>query len=229
MYVVRSDWLVESERAFSSIVSPPSEHGRPGSDMVVSILGTNEVIKALAQQLAWLSAVFRVAKSDQLTLSHVEFMCIRQGEFELRPFELEEIGTKQSACWHPLVKGSLVASDFPIPDRQGEIGLELPFQGMVQLARVSLLTMCGGRVALCGFSTLIYPTAQSSDTFQYGSSSCVQWHLVANEDLHSELNSTEIVAGVQSQWLNNENEEFLVQARTFVGYCKAAYIHLGTE
>jgi hypothetical protein len=131
MYVVRADWLVESERAFLSIVSPPSEHGRPGSDMVVSILGTKEVIKALAEQLAWLSAVFRMPKSDQLTLSHVEFMCISQGAFKLRLIELEEIGTKQSACWHPLVKGSLIASDFPIPDRQGEIGLELPFQAMV--------------------------------------------------------------------------------------------------
>ena len=66
----------------------------------------------------------------------MEFMWIDQGRFELRPGTLAIVSAESDSCWHPLLGNTVIADGFPIPTRDGEVGLELPFQSLIRLSKV---------------------------------------------------------------------------------------------
>ena len=81
----------------------------------------------------------------------------------------------------------------------------------------------GDRVVLYELSSLPYPTAfRSSQSSTKHPPSCMQWHVITDEQ-------PPISAGVFAEcgsWPNIENMASLPFARNFVGYCKAACIHM---
>ncbi|MCJ1384264.1 hypothetical protein MMC17_007380 [Xylographa soralifera] len=196
----------------------------------VTMKGTKEDVIFLAQQLVWLSAVFRTSNLNSLTLSHVNFMSVHEGIYEIRPGVLEELTPVSQICWYPLLGKCSIASGFPIPDRQGEIGLEVPFQALIATSRVSSSMVYDGRVAMYGFASLLFPTSQTIvQTADGDTKTSVQWHLVVSNNFRSELQHGDFLAEAQGDWLRVSDEDSLIQARSFVGYCRKASIMAGTE
>ena len=153
-------------------------------------------------------------------------MWIDQGKFELRPGKFATVSAESDPCWHPLLGKTVIADDFPIPPRDGEIGLELPFQSLIRLSKVDAEMDVGNRIVLYGPSSLLYPTSLHIEPYtERTTPRCVQWHLIAGEHPHV---SASLLAEDQS-WVKVEDKTLLTTGRSIVGYCKAARILVGTE
>lgn len=128
---------------------------------------------------------------------------------------------RKPLCWHSLFTSSVIAHDFPVPPRREEIiGIELPFEAMVALARVIYPMEYYDSIVLKGPSTILIPTARFSDS--------VQWHFISDgPDKRLTMNS--IADHHVSDWFKTCDFDLLRTARTFLGYCKTAEIHLGTS
>jgi len=57
----------------------------------------------------------------------------------------------------------------------------------------------------------------------------IQWHLLSSGDDHLRILSGEALAKHDDSWLKIGDAQTLRSARTFLGYCNAVCIHLGTE
>ncbi|KAH7413547.1 hypothetical protein BKA64DRAFT_661203 [Cadophora sp. MPI-SDFR-AT-0126] len=216
----------ESLETSLSVNELSSEGSGSNWNIAVSLVGTKTTIVHLAQQLAWLACVFRKNTSDQLSLSEVEFMWTGQGEFELRCGKDTAVSRTPDICWHALLGPTLIAKDFPIPTRNGEVGLELPFQSLLRLSQVSAELGWDDGVALYAPTRLLYPTSQRHfKPTQETQALCVQWHFIADGD---PLAAASTMAQAES-WLKIEDMTQLVVARTIVGYCKQVAINSGTE
>ena len=183
------------------------------------VSGSANEITDIAQQLAWLTAVFRVPKDGELCLSHVKLEPLNCHEFKLSCLELQPVSDEESSCWHEIFPSCVIAHGFPVPSRDQEVGLELPFELMTVLSRVLYPLEYHDGIILKGRSTALIPTAQGS--------SSVQWHLISSDDTDKQL-STESIPQLVSEWFETRDLDLLRKARTFLGYCRNAEIHLGT-
>ena len=156
----------------------------------------------------------------------MEFMWIDQGRFELRPGTLAIVSAESDPCWHPLLGKTVIADGFPIPTRDGEVGLELPFESLIRLSKVYAEMEFDDRVVLYGPSSLLYPTSLTIKPYtEKTTPSCIQWHLIAGEHPHI---SARLLAEDQN-WAKIDDKTLLPIARSIVGYCKTARILVGTE
>ena len=179
----------------------------------------------IAQQLAWLSTVFRLPNENKFARS--EFIIHETGDpniFKLRLLKLRDIWPTSRACWHPLFLNGVLAYGFPVRDREGKVGVELPFDAMTYLAGISGPVEYRGGVVLKGFSTIIFPKPQTTGSDQTSG----QWHLIYNRK------STPIPLSLLAEekgraLLPLEGLVSLAQERTFLGCYKQVDIHLGTE
>ncbi|KAL8795028.1 MAG: hypothetical protein Q9195_002476 [Heterodermia aff. obscurata] len=199
-------------------------------DTCIVVKADRSALISLAEQLAWLSAVIRIAKQDEISNSEVSFQVSADKEmtFEIVPSDLQKVEEDSSTCWLPLFKSSIIASGFPIPERAGQKGIELPFSLITDQSGMLYPMTYNGGIYLRGFSSLLYPTARSDD----GTS--VQWHLIESSSTHEPL-----AAGTLPEFESTRNHEFpwlrcteiekLASAqRTFLGYCRHVTVNLGT-
>ena len=202
----------------------------------ISVENTLENLVALAGQLAWLVAVCRGSQTDRASYSHISFVCLDEetNVFEIIPLPLKGVEARSNgdpvSCWLPIFKRGIIAHGFPVPKRQGEKGIELPFSLMTDQAGILYPIKYKGRVYLRGFSCILFPTS-ASNKFQ-----AVQWHLVHSGDSKKRLPHGTLPTKYQSgqgsevQWLKSTNMKKLsTSPRTFLGYCKHVEVHLCNE
>ena len=218
--------MQESTEGYLHIKEVSNGPGNGEYNLDITIIGSKGTISFVAQQLVWLSSVFRMTTTDRPRLSEMDFMWTKNGHFELRPGRLTVVEPDTDVCWHALLGNAVIANRFPIPHRGSEVGLEIPFQSLVRLSKVTSQMEYGDRIVLYGPSSLLYPASfAGSQSSTKSLPPCMQWHLITDEHPHS---SASILAESDS-WLSVENKAFLLETRTIVGYCKAACIHVGTK
>ncbi len=205
------------------------------SQFRISIEDTQENLVGLAGQLAWLATVCRVPEHNQASYSQISFKVSpdENNSFEIIPLPLQRVkesNVDPATCWLPIFKRSIIAHGFPVPERQGEKGIELPFSLMTDQAGFLYPIEYKGRVYLRGFSCIIFPTS-ASNNFQ-----AVQWHMKYSGDSkrrlpHGTLPScSEASRNANSHWLKSKDIEGLSKApRTFLGYCKHVEVDLCTQ
>lgn len=183
---------------------------------------------SVGQQLAWLSAVFRIPNNGKFACS--DFIICETPDlnvFNLKLSQLQDIEATPQACWHPLFLNGVLARGFAIKPREGEVGVELPFEAMTFFAGIIGPMEYRGGLVLKGFSTIIFPVSPPPLT-TISDQTSVQWHLVYARTptpiplvLLSEEHS-------RALWPLTDLK-FLAQGRTFLGCYKAVNIHLGTS
>lgn len=202
----------------------------------ISVEDSQENLVGLAVQLAWLAAFCRISEFNQASYSQISFNCSdkESNSFEITPLPLQRVQESTdidpATCWLPICKRGIIARGFPIPDRQAEKGIELPFSLMTDQAGILYPVKYKGKVCLRGFSCILFPTS-ASNNFQ-----AVQWHLVYSGDSNRRLphgtlpKSSKASRGSNAQWLKSTNMKGLsTSPRTFLGYCKHVEVHLCTE
>ena len=223
----------------SPMRSAQSENGSSLARVVVK--GNQELIIKVAQQLAWLTAVFRKPQSGQTSYSEVAFNQINEDagkpwkEFEICLLGLRKVHRSPKNCWLRLFSNCVIAFGFPTPERRnGEKGIELPYQLMVSQAGILFPKTYKGGLFIRGLSTLIYPTAS------WENHQIVQWHIIYNHNF-SRNSRTRLPPGTiplgnssdevrTSNWMRcTDLQQLALAPRTFLGYCKDINIHLATE
>ena len=201
---------------------------QPNEKAVVVARGSREDVIGIGQQLAWLTAVFRIPKNGTFACS--DFIICEStdfNDFNLKLLQLQDIEPTTQACWHPLFLNGVLARGFPIRPRDGEIGVELPFEAMMYFAGIIGPMEYRGGLILKGFSTIIFPKTPPPLRTNPNPIS-VQWHLVYDRK------STPISLALLSKEHNQalwplSDFEFLAQRRTFLGCYKEVNIYLGTK
>lgn len=154
---------------------------------------------------------------------------IEGSDFRLFPLDLQEVDDSESPCWHPLFTNGVIAHGFPVPLRHQERGIELSFEVMITLAGVMYPLEYDDGMILKGPSTILIPTAlvPLTPVPKPPFSNSVQWHFISGvPDKRLTLNC--IADHVSdSEWFKTWDFDLLRTARTFLGYCKNAEIHLG--
>ena len=181
--------------------------------------GSKDNLIYTAQLLAWISAVFRVPRDNELTYSDVVFEKTGPLQFRMALIDLQKMKNADGCCWRSLFLNSVIARGFPTPDRGKEIGIEVPFEVMISLACVLYPMEYHGGTILRGIKLTLVPTAQFSGS--------VQWHCVSSEQDCYLPQADEVMKQIP-EWFKTPNFELLKTARTFLGYCEIAEIHLGT-
>ena len=186
---------------------------------IIRLTGSAKLTAETVQQLAWLSAVFREHRANELCSSIVNTTEILPGLFELLTLELQRIQDDRAPCWHDLFVNGIVAYGFPIPARllEGQEGIELPFHVMTKLAGIIYPVEYDGGVVLQGFSSLLSPSILQEDS--------VQWHYVASKQSHTYLPTSSVA---EFSRVKGVDFEHLTRRRTFLGYCRIIEISLGT-
>ena len=191
--------------------------------------GNTKSLVALAQLLAWLGASFRLPEYGALTSSRVHFHrsgppvsidSSRRAEFDLTLNQLRPTEASDGTCWRPMFANSVIAEGFPVPERRGEVGLEISFEAMVTLNKILFPLEIPDGIVLKGNSTLLLPLA--------GDRESVQWHLLCNAQPTENIGLNAIPDHCRSQLLHLDLRT-LSQARTFVGYCRDALVIVGTR
>jgi hypothetical protein len=139
-------------------------------------------------------------------------------EFNLSLMSLQPLSKEDRSCWHDLFENIVIAQGFPTPERNGEQGVELPFEVMTRLAGTLYSVSYQRGIYLKGFSTLLFPTASWTNS--------IQWHLVTGVDKHSLIPAGHIQ---QQDWIQIDDSNKLATARTFLGMYKDIVVHLGTK
>jgi hypothetical protein len=182
--------------------------------------GSLDDLIALAQQLTWLTACFRISSTKILSYSETTMALSTSNIFTIRTGPLTPCSNKPGACWHSMFNGCVIAGGFPIPKRGDHHGVELSFTFMAPLGRIWYPKEYLDGVVLKGFSTILVPTSISQDG--------VQWHFIGHDDKRKEISMAEVKkhCGVVVEHVPMEE---LAKKRTFVGYCPEVHIHLGTR
>lgn len=187
--------------------------------------GSLDQIIVVAQQLAWITASFRIPVHGQVSYS--EILISRAGDmvFDLFLTPLEEIQERVSACWLPLFVNSVIARGIPIPARDGEMGIEMPFALMMALANVMYPIPHTNGIYLRGFSKLSFPAKLSSDM------ESVQWHLTTSTAARFHLPHGTLPGTTDEvKWAKCEDFEQLASApRTFLGCYRQVHVDLGSK
>lgn len=186
--------------------------------------GSLEQIIVVAQQLAWITATFRVPVYGQVSYSEVLISRVGDMIFDLFPTPLEEVRERAGACWLPLFTNSIIARGHAIPAREGEMGIEIPFALMTALANVMYPVFHNDGIYLRGFSNLLFPASISPDM------KSIQWHLTTSTTAKSHLPHGTLPATTNEiKWAKCDDFEQLTLApRTFPGCYRQIYVELGT-
>jgi hypothetical protein len=190
----------------------------------VKARGPRDDLVDLAQELAWLAAVFRIPKDGKVTYSEVELITSKTANFHVRTLELRAPSRIQGPglCWCQMLKTGIIARGFPIPKRpKKQYGIEIPIEALLKLAHVSYIASYDNGLVLSGFSTMLFPTAQSSEL--------IQWHFVSSKDDHTLIEIGKVLADHDNGWVRISNPEQVRTARTFLGCYRAIQVHLGTK
>lgn len=174
----------------------------------------------VAQLLTWLAAQFRIPTHREVAYSDVIFKRKDTREFCLSLRELQSF-RGQELCWNSMVGTGVLARGFPIPQRHGEVGIELPFDTMLTLANILYPIRYYDGVVLKGVSTALIPTAYTSNS--------VQWHFITADKHKTKAPlSMSSISAYCEKLFETHDLALLSKARAFVGYCKEVEIHLGT-
>ena len=178
----------------------------------------------VAQQLSWLTASVRLPIDGQVSFS--DSVLIRSDAetdvaiFKIFPLSLNLVPKIESSCWLPLLLGTVIARNYPIPAREQERGLELPFDLMAAVAGDMTPKCRDGGIYLKGYSRLLYPVSGTIP----GS---VQWHLLTSSSRRVRLPDNLICDQI---WMRILDTRLLSSIpRTFLGYCREVIIDLGTN
>ena len=220
------DLLRKDDRFISLIVhnAVPTQNLRERAELIVN--GTPEEIISIVHQAAWLGLVFRLPIPGEL--SHSDFT-LRQSsllQFDLEYSPAQIVGRSSEICWYPLFTGLALACGFPIPPRENEIGVELPFDVMTSLGSVMHPILSDGGYILRGFPSIIYPVSQRSMHPPQGS---VQWHALHASSERTSV-SLQSLKNLPRLKLSDLAEfETLSSCRTFLGYSSEVHVRLGTR
>ncbi|MCJ1393483.1 hypothetical protein MMC18_006358 [Xylographa bjoerkii] len=194
---------------------------RERAELIVN--GTPEEIISIVHQIAWIGLVFRLPIPGEL--SHSDFT-LRQSsllQFDLTYSPARTVSRSSDICWYPLFTGLILACGFPIPPRENEVGVELPFDVMTSLGGVMHSILSDGGYILRGFSSIFYPVSQPSMKSPPGS---IQWHALHT----SNKIPLESLRNLSRLKLLDLNEfEALSSCRTFLGYSSEVHVRLGTQ
>lgn len=184
----------------------------------VEVSGTRDQVIEVTQQFAWVACVFRPPIERCLgfsTLHQIRKETLEQDTLlviELSSLTAEDpeapLDGFKSDCWQPLFRNSVIAYGFPVPARGEEFGLDIAFEVMTSLAGIKNTIALGNGTLLIGPTAAIYAVDSTSDS--------VQWHRVERrDDDFSDMNLATIP------------ERFRLM-RTFLGFCRAAEVVIGT-
>ncbi|RWA05128.1 hypothetical protein EKO27_g9974 [Xylaria grammica] len=208
-----------------------------GDPTVVCFRGSVREVSALAQFLAWIAATFRLPESGKMTRSSVSFKHIPDTTNKVQEFEINlnrmkplDDGTP-GTCWTPLFPSTVMADGFDVPVYPGILGLQLPFEGMLEMADIICDVTLeheekGSGIYLDGISYLLYPTFYQN--FQ-GQQSIIQWHLKEKSMDDGEDRDPALPPARDDEWTRIPDYDKLSSATTVLGYYKTAAVQLGTE
>lgn len=200
---------------------------QPGVTVTIN-MGTERAIITVAQQLAWLTAALHyapLANGKGPSLSNVSLTGTKAGEFIIEPEGLTDAEGTEESCWHEMVGQSLIANGFPIPPRASQIGLQLPYESMLKLGRITNCVTANNRMVIYGISSLLYPIKAYQGVTDQPREYSIQWHFEDNSHSHPD-DSDEPNAAPTWNMLAYD-EETLPSLTHFVGYYEKAGIHLG--
>ncbi|KAF4946078.1 hypothetical protein FGADI_11463 [Fusarium gaditjirri] len=206
---------------------------------VVLFKGSPSQISAFSQFLCWIVATFRLPEPKKTTSSSISFLHVpgvgdKVHEFhisleELKPLEHGTPGT----CWTPLFPSTVMAEGFEVPVHPGVLGLQMPFDAMLELAEivcdVSLEDDKGNAtgIYLDGISFLLYPTAYKALPDRHP---VVQWHL-KEKALGDEGDRDPAIPPDRDGgplWAKIPVYDTLRTSIAVLGYCEKAMVQLGT-
>ncbi|MDI1489583.1 MAG: hypothetical protein OHK93_000780 [Ramalina farinacea] len=137
-------------------------------------------------------------------------------------FETYDLPEAEQSCWVPLFANPTIAQGFPVRRRDNEEqGIEIPLEMMAALGGARHMTNYEGGLVLKGFSTMFVPVKRYRKS--------VQWHMIF--DRQGNRLSYRELQGLSSNrvLLDQLTQECVRGARAFLGWWKAAEIHLGTR
>ncbi len=134
--------------------------------------------------------------------------------------DLQKVKRTDSSCWHPLFANCVLVRGFTTPKRGKENGIELPFEVMLSLACIVYPMEYHDGIVLRGVSLTLVPIAHVPGS--------VQWHCVFSKQDSSLSRADEVMKQIP-EWFETSDLQLLRTARTFLGYCGKAEIHLGTR
>ena len=212
---------VESERSSGAPSFYIPKTWKQDDYTLVVVTGARDHIIDVAQQFSWLTAIFRLPQYGKLATSDVLLEWTGSKVFKIYPKPLKETDEKvENSCWHSLFKNAVIAHHFPIPAREQEKGVEILFEVMTSLTNVSYPTELYNGVILKGPFTALIPTDHLGES--------IQWHFMSCDTSLGRLRTDAIAKNI-STFFETRNIDLLRTARTFLGYCRRAEIHLGTE
>jgi hypothetical protein len=197
----------------------------------VSILSTDEKDTVeLAQLLAWVGAALSSSPfGDKLayakpTVTAAEPAHAPKGTgaaFSIT-YEYASLHVTENTCWLSLFTGAAIATGFPIPDRGGEFGLEIPLQLLAGIAGVCHATEFNGGLVMKGYRHMFWPVQKMDDR--------IQWHVVASQDRDTYLSYGDVLTGSESRAsLQDVGFDDLRSTRVFLGWCSSAISRLGSD
>ncbi|KAB5554433.1 hypothetical protein GE09DRAFT_1120954 [Coniochaeta sp. 2T2.1] len=191
---------------------------------MITLSGDLHDVADVLEQLAWLACVFRPSSSQspicessvRLSLDSVKGHQLLLQELTPFPDPLYPV----TPCWTLAIPTAVIATGFPIRQRNEGRGVEISFDLMASLLRVSAVSEIQGRQALVGPSNVVVP---SGPLLEDGDA--VQWHCVSSKKLITS-NTDNIFEG--SMAVDKPVAE-LAKLRCFLGYFERATVHLGTD
>ncbi|KAI1122416.1 hypothetical protein F5Y10DRAFT_287200 [Nemania abortiva] len=193
--------------------------------------GTVTEISILGQFLSWITASFRLPRSDQVACSSVEFRGAprQQGTmpvFRISVQDLRDLDDVPGTCWKALFPRIIMACDFPVPTYPGTRGLRIPFEAMLGMAEirydVTLEDDDGNDAGVYfdGISYTLYPTAYIREQH------VIQWHLETKRGRHDGERDYAIAPDTREapKWERISSLETLKSATAILGYCSEATI-----
>ena len=188
--------------------------------------GTPEEIISIVHQVAWLGLILRLPVPGEL--SHSDFTLQQSSllQFDLKYSPSKILGERSDICWYPLFTGMVLARGFPVPPRENEVGVELPFDVMTSLGGLMHPVLSDHGYIFRGFSSIIYPVARSSTKSPPGS---IQWHALHSSNKRTPISLNRLVDLLQLKMSDLNDFEMLSSCRTFLGYSSKVHVRLGTQ
>ncbi len=193
--------------------------------LMVTASGPVGALTSVVQQLVWFTAVMRVHHPGPLTFSNIHLRNVGFTRFEIVSEDIRQVKDDSTQCWHPLFVNSSLAFGFPVPERDRERGLELPFDVMIRLTSTNYAVTYNDGLVFSGFSAILFPTGYHQDEDCHS----IQWHFVESEVEHTPIDAGAKLAEFDDQWIKINDIDIIRSARTFLGHCSQARVYLGSE
>ncbi|KAH7089858.1 hypothetical protein FB567DRAFT_547409 [Paraphoma chrysanthemicola] len=219
--------LVTTNVASGRLESSVSAEIRPSGDILVIVDGNDQRLRVeIAQQLAWIASAlslpphgYEVAYAKPVMYRSTTTSNISEILIDVQH---DPLHATETPCWLSLFSGAVIASGFPIADRDREVGLEISLDLLAGLAGVCHAVEFEGGVVMKGFSHLFVPVQKTSDR--------IQWHAVSSTDEDRRLTYREGLSRCGTRALSSEvSLHDIQQCRTIVGWCSTAKSRLGSD